>query len=135
MNVIPRDTRISGTKCPDIDRFMRKDRAAYDRMYELIRPVVKAVDGVWNSRPALIPQNIVNAAAHQGDRRLCGEDDRRGKRDTRSAKKLLLRAGWHVPTPLPCRPGFNVVIVSSLHCISCRSRKALARSPGAEGRR
>ena len=24
------------------DRFMRKDRAAYDEMYELIRPVVKA---------------------------------------------------------------------------------------------
>ncbi len=27
------------------DRFMRKDRAAYDEMYELIRPVVKAKDG------------------------------------------------------------------------------------------
>ena len=24
------------------DRFMRKDRAAYEKMYELIRPVVKA---------------------------------------------------------------------------------------------
>ncbi len=33
------------------DRFMRKDRAAYDEMYELIRPVVKA-KRCWNWRPA-----------------------------------------------------------------------------------
>ena len=30
------------------DRFMRKDRAAYEKMYELIRPVVKAK--MWGDR-------------------------------------------------------------------------------------
>ncbi len=33
------------------DRFMRKDRAAYEKMYELIRPVVKAKP-CWRLPPA-----------------------------------------------------------------------------------
>lgn len=33
------------------DRFMRKDRAAYEKMYELIRPVVKAKP-YWRLPPA-----------------------------------------------------------------------------------
>ena len=47
------------------DRFMRKDRAAYDEMYELIRPEVKAKT-VLELAPGtgLIAKNIVNAAAH-----------------------------------------------------------------------
>ena len=28
------------------DRFMRKDRAAYDEMYELIRPIVRHKTGI-----------------------------------------------------------------------------------------
>ena len=34
------------------DRFMRKDRAAYEKIYALLRPVVKAKTG---SRPARTP--------------------------------------------------------------------------------
>ena len=33
------------------DRFMRKDRAAYEEMYKLIRPVVKA-KRCWSWQPA-----------------------------------------------------------------------------------
>ena len=47
------------------DRFMRKDRAAYEKMYELIRPVVKAKTVLEVATgTGLIAKNIVNAAAH-----------------------------------------------------------------------
>ena len=47
------------------DRFMRKDRAAYDEMYALIRPVVKAKTVLeLATGTGLIAKNIVNAAAH-----------------------------------------------------------------------
>ena len=47
------------------DRFMRKDRAAYDEMYELIRPEVKAKTVLELAiGTGLIAKNIVNAAAH-----------------------------------------------------------------------
>ena len=47
------------------DRFMRKDRAAYDEMYELIRPVVKAKTVLeLSTGTGLIAKHIVNAAAH-----------------------------------------------------------------------
>ena len=47
------------------DRFMRKDRAAYDEMYELIRPEVKAKTVLeLATGTGLIAKNIVNAAAH-----------------------------------------------------------------------
>ena len=47
------------------DRFMRKDRAAYDEMYVLIRPVVKAKTVLeLASGTGLIAKHIVNAAAH-----------------------------------------------------------------------
>ena len=39
------------------DRFMRKDREAYEKMYELIRPVVK-------DKTVLIAKHIVKATAH-----------------------------------------------------------------------
>ena len=47
------------------DRFMRKDRAAYDEMYELIRPEVKAKTVLeLATGTGLIAKHIVNAAAH-----------------------------------------------------------------------
>ena len=47
------------------DRFMRKDRAAYEKMYELIRPVVKVKTVLeLATGTGLIAKNIVNAAAH-----------------------------------------------------------------------
>ena len=47
------------------DRFMRKDRAAYDEMYALICPVVKAKTVLeLATGTGLIARHIVNAAAH-----------------------------------------------------------------------
>ena len=47
------------------DRFMRKDRAAYDEMYELIRPVVRHKTVLeLATGTGLIAKHIVNAAAH-----------------------------------------------------------------------
>ena len=47
------------------DRFMRKDRAVYEKMYELIRPVVKDKTVlVLAAGTGLIARHIVNAAAH-----------------------------------------------------------------------
>ena len=47
------------------DRFMRKDRAAYDEMYELIRPVVRYKTVLeLATGTGLIAKHIVNAAAH-----------------------------------------------------------------------
>ena len=47
------------------DRFMRKDGAAYDEMYELSRPVVKANTVLeLATGTGLIAKQIVNAAAH-----------------------------------------------------------------------
>ena len=46
------------------DRFMRKDRAAYEEMYALIRPVVKAKTVLeLATGTGLIAKHIVNAAA------------------------------------------------------------------------
>ena len=62
------------------DRFMRRDRAAYDEMYALIRPVVKAktvlelATGTGADRKA----HRKCGGAHRGDGRL-HRDDRRGK--------------------------------------------------------
>ena len=46
------------------NRFMRKDREAYEKIYELIRPIVKAKTVLeLATGTGLIAQNIVNAAA------------------------------------------------------------------------
>ena len=47
------------------DRFMRKDRAVYEKMYELMRPVVKDKTVLeLAAGTGLIARHIVNAAAH-----------------------------------------------------------------------
>ena len=47
------------------DRFMRKDRAAYDEMYELIRPIVRHKTVLeLATGTGLIAKHIANAAAH-----------------------------------------------------------------------
>ena len=47
------------------DRFMRKDREVYEKMYELIRPVVKDKTVLeLAAGTGLIARHIVNAAAH-----------------------------------------------------------------------
>ena len=47
------------------NRFMRKDREAHEKIYELIRPIVKAKTVLeLATGTGLIAKNIVNAAAH-----------------------------------------------------------------------
>ena len=48
------------------DRFMRKDRAAYEKLYELIRPVVKARTVLeLAAGTGLIAKNIVRVCSTQ----------------------------------------------------------------------
>ena len=69
------------------DRFMRKDRAAYDEMYALIRPVVKAKTVLeLATGTGLIAKHIVNAAAHIEATDASPEMIAEAKRDNRSAK-------------------------------------------------
>ena len=69
------------------DRFMRKDRAAYDEMYTLIRPVVKAKTVLeLATGTGLIAKHIVNAAAHIEATDASAEMILEAKRDNQSAK-------------------------------------------------
>ena len=58
------------------DRFMRKDRAAYDEMYVLIRPVVKAktVLELATGTGLIAKKHRKRGGTHRGDGRLCGDD-------------------------------------------------------------
>ena len=69
------------------DRFMRKDRAAYDEMCELIRPVVRHKTVLeLAAGTGLIAKHIVNAAAHIEATDASAEMIAEAKRDNRSAK-------------------------------------------------
>ena len=69
------------------DRFMRKDRAAYEEMYALIRPVVKAKTVLeLATGTGLIAKHIVNAAAHIEATDASAEMILEAKRDNQSAK-------------------------------------------------
>ena len=66
---------------------MRKDRAAYDEMYELIRPVVRHKTVLeLATGTGLIAKHIVNAAAHIEATDASAEMIAEAKRDNRSAK-------------------------------------------------
>ena len=69
------------------DRFMRKDRAAYWKIYALLRPVVKAKTVLeLATGTGLIAKHIVNAAAHIEATDASAEMIAEAKRDNRSAK-------------------------------------------------
>ena len=69
------------------DRFMRKDRAAYEEMYTLIWPVVKAKTVLeLATGTGLIAKHIVNAAAHIEATDASAEMIAKAKRDNQSAK-------------------------------------------------
>ena len=107
------------------DRFMRKDRAAYDEMYELIRPLVrrKTVLELATGTGA-IAKNIVNAAAHIEATDASAEMIAQAKRDNRSAKL------YFSVQDMFCLPyadkSFDVVIVSNALHIVPQPEKALA---------
>ena len=107
------------------DRFMRKDRAAYETMYGLIRPVVKGKTVLeLATGTGLIAENIVNAAAHIEASDTSAEMIREAKRRNHSAKL------YFSVQDMFCLPyadeSFEVVIVSNALHIVPQPEKALA---------
>ena len=107
------------------DRFMRKDRAAYDEMYELIRPIVRHKTALeLATGTGLIAKHIVNAAAHIEATDASAEMIAEAKRDTRSAKlHFSVQDMFRLPY---ANQSFNVVIVSNALHIVPQPEKALA---------
>ena len=107
------------------DRFMRKDRAAYDEMYELIRPVVRHKTVLeLATGTGLIAKHIVNAAAHIEATDASPEMIAEAKRDNRSAKlHFSVQDMFRLPY---VEESFDVVIVSNALHIVPQPEKALA---------
>lgn len=107
------------------DRFMRKDRAAYDEMYALIRPVVKGKTVLeLATGTGLIAKNIVNAAAHIEASDTSAEMIREAKRRNQSAKlHFSVQDMFRLPY---ADESFEVVIVSNALHIVPQPEKALA---------
>ena len=107
------------------DRFMRKDRAAYDEMYALIRPVVKAKTVLeLATGTGLIAKSIVNAAAHIEATDASVEMIAEAKRDNQSAKLYFsVQDMFRLPY---ADESFEVVIVSNALHIVPQPEKALA---------
>ena len=107
------------------DRFMRKDRAAYDEMYELIRPVVRHKTVLeLAAGTGLIAKHIVNAAAHIEATDASAEMVAEAKRDNHSAKlHFSVQNMFRLPY---ANQSFDVVIVSNALHIVPQPEKALA---------
>ena len=107
------------------DRFMRKDRAAYDEMYELIRPIVRHKTVLeLATGTGLIAKHVVNAAAHIEATDASAEMIAEAKRDNRSAKlHFSVQDMFRLPY---VEESFDVVIVSNALHIVPQPEKALA---------
>ncbi len=107
------------------DRFMRKDRAAYDEMYELIRPIVRHKTVLeLATGTGLIAKQIVNAAAHIEATDASAGMIAEAKRDNRSAKLYFsVQDMFRLPY---AEESFDVVIVSNALHIVPQPEKALA---------
>ena len=107
------------------DRFMRKDRAAYEEMYALLRPVVKAKTVLeLATGTGLIAKHIVSAAAHIEATDASSEMIAEAKRDNRSAKlHFSVQDMFRLPY---ADKSFDVVIVSNALHIVPQPGKALA---------
>ena len=107
------------------DRFMRKDRAAYDEMYALIWPVVKAKTVLeLATGTGLIAKSIVNAAARIEATDASVEMIAEAKRDNQSAKLYFsVQDMFRLPY---ADESFEVVIVSNALHIVPQPEKALA---------
>ena len=106
------------------DRFMQKDCAAYEKMYELIRPVVKAKTVLeLATGTGLIAKNIVNAAAHIEATDASAEMIAEAKRSNCSAKlHFSVQDMFHLPY---ADKSFDVAIVSNALHIVPQPEKAL----------
>ena len=107
------------------DRFMRKDRAVYDEMYELIRPIVRHKTVLeLATGTGLIAKHIVNAAAHIEATDASAEMIAEAKRDNRSAKlHFSVQDMFCLPY---AEESFDVAIVSNALHIVPQPEKALA---------
>ena len=107
------------------DRFMRKDRAAYDEMYELIRPVVRHKTVLeLATGTGLIAKSIVNAAARIEATDASVEMIAEAKRDNHSTKlHFSVQDMFRLPY---AEESFDVVIVSNALHIVPQPEKALA---------
>lgn len=107
------------------DRFMRKDTAAYERLYELLRPVVRHRTVLEPAAgTGLIAKNIVNSAAHIEATDASPEMIAEAKRDNRSAK---LHFSVQDMFRLPYADGsFDVIIVANALHIVPEPEKALS---------
>ena len=107
------------------DRFMRKDGAAYDEMYELIRPIVRHKTVLeLATGTGLIAKHIVNAAAHIEATDASAEMIAEAKRDTRSTKMhFSVQDMFRLPY---ADKSFDMVIVSNALHIVPQPEKALA---------
>ena len=106
------------------DRFMRKNQAAYEDMYELIQPVVKAKPVLeLATGTGLIARHLVNAAAHIEATDASAEMILEAKRDNQSAKlHFSVQDMFHLPY---ADKSFDVVIVSNALHIVPQPEKAL----------
>ena len=107
------------------DRFMLKDAAAYERLYELLRPVVRHRTVLEPAAgTGLIAKNIVNSAAHIEATDASPEMIAEAKRDNRSAK---LHFSVQDMFRLPYADGsFDVIIVANALHIVPEPEKALS---------
>ena len=107
------------------DRFMRKDRAAYEELYALIRPAVKAKTVLeLAAGTGLIAKHIVNAAAHIVATDASAEMIAEAKRDNQSAKlHFSVQDMFCLPY---ADKSFDTVIVSNALHIVPQPEKALA---------
>ena len=107
------------------NRFMRRDAAAYERMYELLRPVVRRKTVLeLATGTGLIAKHIVNAATHIEATDASAEMIAEARRDNDSSK---LHFSVQDMFCLPYANGsFDVVIVSNALHIVPQPEKALA---------
>ena len=107
------------------DRFMRKDRAAYEEMYALIWPVVKAKTVLeLATGTGLIAKSIVNAASYIEATDASAEMIAEAKRDNQSAKlHFSVQDMFCLPY---ADKSFDAVIVSNALHIVPQPEKALA---------
>ena len=106
------------------DRFMRKDREVYEKMYELIRPVVKDKTVLeLATGTGLIARHIIKAAAHIEATDASVEMIAEAKRDNQSAKlHFSVQDMFRLPY---ADQSFDVVIVSNALHIVPQPEKAL----------
>jgi len=107
------------------DRFMRKDREVYEKMYELIRPVVKDKTVLeLATGTGLIARHIIKAAAHIEATDASVEMIAEAKRDNQSAKlHFSVQDMFRLPY---ADKSFDVMIVSNALHIVPQPEKALA---------